>query len=180
MQADEFHLFIDEKNMKKGIKVYQSSLEDFKPNRKYDIVMSTHALEHMDNQSENIKCFEKLVVDDGLVIIRIPIKSSAVWEKYGVNWSQIDAPRHFFLHTVESFRILVNNTNLVIENIIFDSDEHIFENCEKYANNISMRDKDWNTFKLDKKTSKELANEVRNLNKKGESDQAIFILKLKK
>ena len=36
----------------------------------------------------------------------IPVKSQTIWEKYGVNWSQIDAPRHFFLHTIKSFKIL--------------------------------------------------------------------------
>ena len=58
-------LFIDEENMTLGIKIFQSSLKDFKPNRKYDLITSNHSFEHMDNQLENLKCFENLVNDDG-------------------------------------------------------------------------------------------------------------------
>lgn len=172
-------LFIDEENMLKDIKIVQSSLEEFKPNHKYDLITSNHSFEHMDNQLENLKCFENLVNDDGVIVIRIPVKSKPVWEKYGVNWVQIDAPRHFYLHTLESFKILCSKTNLIIKDIIFDSDENIFLNCEKYVRGISFRDKEWDTFKLDDETTKQLKNEIRTLNKNNEGDQAIFVLKLK-
>lgn len=172
-------LFIDEENMRKGIKIFQSSLEDFNPKRKYDLIVSNHSFEHMDNQLENMKCFENLVKDDGIIVIRIPIKSQPIWEKYGVNWFQIDAPRHFFLHTVKSFKILCSKTNLVIDNIIFDSPDYTFISCEKYMRDISMRDPEWETFKLDNEIINNLKNEIRELNKKNEGDQAIFVLKLK-
>lgn len=172
-------LFIDETNMIKGIKIYKTSLENFKPNQKYDLITSNHSFEHMDNQLENLKCFENLVKDDGIIVIRMPIKTQIVWEKYGVNWAQIAAPRHFFLHTVKSFEILCSKTNLYIEDIIFDSYEHTFLNCEKYARDISNVDPEWDTFKLDDKIDKELRNEVKKLNQINEADQAIFVLKLK-
>ena len=172
-------LFIDEENMLEGIKIYQASLEEFNPGRKYDLVTSNHSFEHMDNQLENLKCFENLVNDDGTIVIRIPVKTEPVWEKYGTNWYQIDAPRHFFLHTTKSFEILCNKTNLMIEDIIFDSDEDIFLYCEKYVRDISMRDDEWNTFKLDGKTEKQLINEIKRLNENNEADQAIFVLRKK-
>lgn len=171
-------LFIDESNMLKGIKIFQSSLEDFTPGRKYDLIVSNHAFEHMDNQLRNLKCFENLVKDNGIIVIRIPVKSKTVWDKYSVNWFQIDAPRHFFLHTIESFKILCNQTNLIIDDIIFDSYDENLIFCEKYKRNISMRDEKWNTFKFDDETSNKLKNEIRELNKKNEGDQAIFVLKL--
>lgn len=172
-------LFINEENMKKDVKIIQSSLEDFHPGIKYDVIISNHAFEHMDNQLENLKCFEKLVNEKGIIVIRIPVKTTPVWKKYGVNWYQIDAPRHFFLHTVKSFKILCNKTNLVIDDIIFDSFEDVFLSCEKYSKNISRRDKEWNTYKFDEKTIIQLKNEVKYLNKNNEADQAIFVLKLK-
>lgn len=172
-------LFVDEQKMVNGIKIFQSSLEDFKPNRKYDVIISNHSFEHMDNQLENLKCFENLVGDDGIIVIRMPIKSKPIWEKYGVNWFQIDAPRHYCLHTIESFKILCNKTNLVIEDIIFDSADCHLLFCEKYSRNISMRDDEWNTFELDDFTTNELKEEMDNLNKNNQGDQAIIVLKLK-
>lgn len=172
-------LFIDETNLPKGLKIFQSSLEDFKPNKKYDLIVSNHSFEHMDNQLENLKCFENLINDDGIIVIRIPVKSKPVWEKYGVNWFQIDAPRHLYLHTLESFKILCSKTNLVIEDIIFDSHDDILLKCEKYSRDISVRDEEWDTFKLDDETINQLKNEIRILNKNNEADQAIFVIKLK-
>ena len=61
-------LFIDEENMLEGIKIYQASLEEFNPGRKYDLITSNHSFEHMDNQLENLKCFENLVNDDGTIV----------------------------------------------------------------------------------------------------------------
>ena len=173
-------LFIDEENMQEGIKIFQSSLEDFNPGRKYDVITSNHSFEHMDNQLENLKCFERLVKHDGVIVIRIPVKSQPIWDKYGVNWYQIDAPRHFFLHTVESFKILCSKTNLIIEDIIFDSYENNLINNEKYVQDISMRDPEWETFKLDDETTKKLKEEIITLNENNQGDQAIFVLKLKK
>ena len=172
-------LFIDDENKQKGITILKTSLEDFKPKKKYDVIISNHALEHMDNQLKNLKCFKNLVKKDGIIVIRIPIKTKPVWDKYGVNWFQIDAPRHFFLHSVESFKILCDKSNLVIENMIFDSEDYIFINCEKYLRNISVRDKEWDTIEFDNETIKQLRNEIRILNKNNESDQAIFLLKIK-
>ena len=105
-------LFIDDKNMLDGITICKTSLEDFKSDKKYDLIISNHSFEHMDNQLINLKCFEKLVSDDGIIVIRIPIKSDFFWKKYGVNWYQIDAPRHFFLHTIYSFKLLCDKSKL--------------------------------------------------------------------
>lgn len=173
-------LFIDEENMLKGIKIFKSSLEEFKPKRKYDIVISNHSFEHMDNQLKNLKCFQNLVEDDGIIVIRIPIKSQPIWEKWGVNWFQIDAPRHFFLHTLKSFKILCSKTDLVISDVVFDSYDSIFSCCDRYSRDISMRDEEWNTFKLDDETKNQYINEIRELNNNNEGDQAIFVLKLNK
>lgn len=170
-------LFINKENMKKGIKIIQSSLEEFKSNKKYDLIILNHSFEHMDHQIENIKHLEKLVADNGIIIIRIPVKSKPIWEKYSVNWYQIDAPRHFFLHTIESFKCLCSHTNLKIIDMTFDSFDDIFLNCEKYSRNISTRDKEWNTFKLDNKTINKFKNEITILNENNQGDQAIFVLK---
>ena len=170
-------LFIDDNNMLEGITIYKSSLEDFKSDKKFDLITSNHSFEHMDNQLINLKCFENLVNNDGIVVIRIPIKSDFFWNKYGVNWYQIDAPRHFFLHTIESFKILCSKTNLNVVDVICDSNDNCMMNCEKYSRDISMRDDEWDTFKLDENTMKNFKKQIDELNVNNEADQAIFLLK---
>lgn len=173
-----FDLFIDEINMIEGITIYKSSLEDFKSDKKFDLVTSIHSFEHMNNQLINLQCLENLVNDDGIVVIRIPIKSDFFWKKYGVNWHQIDAPRHFFLHTIKSFKILCSKTNLNVVDVICDSYDNCMMDCEKYSRNISMRDDEWSTFTLDKNTMDEFKKQVDELNTNNEAEQAIFVLKL--
>lgn len=172
-----FDLFIDDENMLEGIDIYKSSLEEFKSNKKFDLITSNHSFEHMDNQLTNLKCFENLVNDDGLIVIRIPIKSDFFWKNYGVNWLQIDAPRHFFLHTIKSFKILCSQTNLKVIDIKCDSFYDCIINCEKYSRDISMRDDMWNTFELDESTIQAFKEKIDELNLNNEADQAIFVLK---
>jgi SAM-dependent methyltransferase len=43
-----------------------------------------------------------LLACKGIIVVRIPAVSSYAWERYGVAWMQLDAPRHFFLHSPKS------------------------------------------------------------------------------
>ena len=68
----------------------------------------------------------KILSENGVCIIRIPVKTKYIWNCYSVNWVQIDAPRHFFLHTLKSFELLVEKSGLSIQDVIFDSTEFQF------------------------------------------------------
>lgn len=173
-------LFMNEENMIYDFNFIQSSLEDFKTSRKFDLILSNHSFEHMDNQLINLKCFENLVSNDGLILLRIPVKSEFVWETFGVNWYQIDAPRHLFLHTIKSLEILCSKTNLIIEDIIFDSSYLLFTNSQKYSKDIAMRDEEWSTLSFSDEDIKNYKNQVKQLNEDKNADQATFILRLKK
>lgn len=172
-------LFIDDENIKTDITLIQTSLDEFKSPKKYDLIISNHAFEHMDDQLLNLQCFEKLVKKDGLILLRIPVKSEFVWNKYGVNWYQIDAPRHLFLHTLESFEIICNKTNLIIEDVIFDSSELMFINSEKFAKDISMNDENWHNVDFSNEELEYYKNQIKVLNDEKNADQAIFVLKIK-
>ncbi|ADC47370.1 SAM-dependent methyltransferase [Methanobrevibacter ruminantium M1] len=170
-------LFIEEENILEGINLIQTSLEDYKPSEKFDLIVSNHAFEHMDNQLANLKCFENLIKDDGLILLRIPIKSEPIWKRYGVNWFQIDAPRHFFLHTLKSFEILCDKTDLKILDVIFDSGYAQFVFSENYQNDIAWGEDGWTDFRSNKKLIKKYKKETNFLNSQGQGDQCMFVLK---
>ena len=172
-------LFIDDENIKTDIKLIQTALDEFKSPKKYDLIISNHAFEHMGNQLLNLKCFENLVKEDGLILLRIPVKTDFVWKEYGVNWYQIDAPRHLFLHTLKSFEILCSKTNLIIEDVIFDSSYLMFVDSEKYKRDISMTDKMWNNTVCSEEELNNYKNKIIKLNNDKNADQAIFVLKIK-
>ena len=71
-------------------------------------------------------------------MIRIPLVSSEAWEKYGTDWVQLDAPRHFFLYSLDSLKILAEKTNFKIKEIIYDSNEAQFWGSQQYLKNIPL------------------------------------------
>lgn len=111
----------------------------------------------------------------------MPVKTDYIWKLYGQNWVQIDAPRHVLIHTLKSFQILVDKTDLSIKNTIFYSNAFQFWASEQYKRNIIFTAP--NSYRINPKNSiftKEEIDEYDRraieLNKSKQGDQAIFIL----
>jgi SAM-dependent methyltransferase len=96
-----------------GLKIIKKSIYDV--DTKWDLVMFNHSLEHFPDQFEVLGAAQRLFADDGTCLVRIPIVSSFAWEYYGVNWVQIDAPRHFYLHSIQSLSQLAEKTGLRLD-----------------------------------------------------------------
>ena len=60
----------------------------------WDVVMFHHSFEHISDPSDALSTVRSLLARNGRCLIRIPVVSWA-WKHYGINWVQIDAPRHF-------------------------------------------------------------------------------------
>ncbi len=166
-----------------GLKISKKYLSEI--NNKYNVIMLNHSLEHMDNQFETMRDLYKLLEDDGICIIRIPTASSYAWREYKTNWVQLDAPRHFYLHTLDSMKILVESANMYIEKVEYDSESFQFLGSEQYIRGISLCAK--NSYNKGLQGSiftqeqiyeyEKRAKELNNLN---DGDQAIFIIKKNK
>ena len=105
---------------------------------KWDIIMLHHVLEHIWEQHETIQSIKTHLSENGIAIIRIPTTSSFAWEHYKEKWFQIDAPRHFFIHSINSLKRLVEKYNLEIVNYYSDSDAKQFWISEQYQHNIPL------------------------------------------
>ena len=171
-------LFIDEEDIPYDLNIIQVALDDYKPNKKFDVITAHHSFEHMDKPFLNLECFKNLLKDEGLLFIRIPVKTDYIWNKYGVNWYQIDAPRHIYLYTVNSFKILATKCGFDIEDIIFDSTYAQFISSEQYVEDTSMDD-DFYYYKLFDYNMKYFKNKTIKLNNSKQGDQAIFVLRKK-
>jgi hypothetical protein len=85
-----------------GVKVYKRSLPEIEPF--FDLVMLHHSFEHLPDPRESCGNLQSFAAR---VNLSDPDSGRAfAWEKYGVNWVQLDAPRHLFLYTERSFRLL--------------------------------------------------------------------------
>lgn len=119
-----------------GLKIIRGTLHDIKG--KWDVIMLHHSFEHIYDQSECLSSIVALLDKHGVCIIRIPTVSSWAWKHYGVNWAALDAPRHFYLHSLKSMDVLAERTGLRVEKVLYDSHSWQFQGSELYAKGISL------------------------------------------
>ena len=162
-----------------GVKVSKNPLQEIEQNT-FDLVMMHHVFEHMACPEEELReCF-RILKNKSFLMIRIPVKGFA-WEKYKENWVQLDAPRHFFIHTLESMSLLAEKTGFEIRDVVFDSTAFQFEGSELYERNIPLYHPDTNEFYpsktiLSKHQRNDFKKQAKNLNDSQRGDQAIFYL----
>lgn len=164
----------------KRLRIEKKSL--FEVTRQYDVIMLNHSLEHMDHQEKVLKKLETILSKNGRILVRIPIVSKPLMDKYGVNVVSLDPPRHFYLHSFKSISLLLERTGFIIEKIIYDAHEFSCWASEQYQKNISLHN-DPESFLSKKTFSDEQMTSWRNLiidlNNKGQSDNIALYLKKK-
>lgn len=161
-----------------GPDIFRKELSEMKG--EWDVITFNHSFEHLDNPLESLQTANNLLHKGGYCIIRIPTVSSLAWEHYNVNWFQLDAPRHFFLHSVQSIRYLAEKANFELRDIIYDSTHHQFTISERYKKGKTMKERNYNTLpgRLANVVRKmKNGNLARKLNRQKRGDQAIFYLR---
>lgn len=167
--------------------VYSNGLEILKTdilgiNGNWDLIMYHHSFEHVSNPHENLSKVAQLLSPNGVCLIRIPTVSSYAWSHYKEYWYQLDAPRHFFLHSIDSIKYLANKHGLELERVVYDSNHKQFTNSEKYLKGESMIEPKKHGLLefIDRKIKRwNYQNQAKDLNKKGRGDQAAFFLRKK-
>jgi SAM-dependent methyltransferase len=163
-----------------GVKVFKKSIHEVKD--KKDVIIFHHSFEHLADPLETLDSVSKLLNKGGFCIIRVPTSSSYAWKHYKENWVQLDAPRHFFIHSKESMQLLTEKVLLSLKKIVYDSTGFQFWGSEQYVNNIPLRDeKSYAEYPEESMFSKkqiiDFELKARHLNKKEEGDSCAFIIK---
>jgi SAM-dependent methyltransferase len=172
--------FIDEDIINQELTIYKKEISDLEGS--FDLIMLHHSFEHMVNLDEVLSKLNTLLAAGGTILIRIPLGDCAAWHEYGINWFQIDAPRHFYLLSPKSLNILASKTGLHIRKTQFDSQTSQFWGSIQYQNGINHSSENsfaksprksmfsiWDILKFKKR--------AKLLNEKGTGDQACFYLK---
>lgn len=161
-----------------GLKIFRAELQSLEP--EYDLIILQHSLEHLPNPLEALRRIRELLAKEGHAMICIPMVNFA-WEKYGVNWVQLDPPRHLFLFTERSFRKLADEAGLEVEKVVYDSTGFQFWGSEQYAMDIPLAPYGGArlapTADFGKAKLKEWEREAARLNAAGKGDAATFYLK---
>lgn len=162
-------------------KIHKKDPLDLDEASQFDCIMMHHSFEHMEHERPVLAKAKKLLKPGGKILIRIPICSKPLLDKYGINLASLDAPRHFYVHSVKSMDILVKEAHLKIDNIDYDADEFSFWASEEYIHDICSGDE--NSYAKNRKKSifskkqiKVFKKEIKKLNEEEKSDCAAFYI----
>ena len=162
-------------NYADGLKVVKAAFEDLAG--AWDVIMFHHAFEHMSDPANVLRLTADRLAPGGRCLIRIPLVGWA-WRHYGVDWVQLDAPRHLFLYTEKSFRLLAHREGLRVQKVRYDSTGFQFWGSELYRRDIPLRKLSIRRVKslLGTGQMKDYERRALELNDQGLGDQAVFYL----
>ena len=164
--------FIEKDIIKHDYKIEKRHLYEL--DGEYDLIMLHHSFEHMEKPHNVLSHLRKILKNDGTLLIRIPIIDSLAYKEYVTNWFQLDAPRHLFLYSIKSMEFLLNEHNLYIKEVVYDSTSKQFLYSEKYKNGYALNDLNYN---FSRKKSKYYRNLARQLNEVAQGDQVCLFIK---
>lgn len=104
----------------------------------WDVIVFHHVFEHLAEPRRVLQTVSRLLSINGACLIRIPTVSSYAWEHYGVNWVQLDAPRHFFIHSTASLGKLAQQAGLILTKTVYDATAFQFWGSEQYLCDIPL------------------------------------------
>lgn len=168
-----------------GLTIVKNSIHELAANANdegWDLVMFNHSYEHVYDQVEVLEKTWDILKPGGICMIRIPTVTSWAWRHYSENWVQLDAPRHFFLHSIQSIHILAEKTGFKLEDVVYDSFAFQSWGSEQYKQDIALHDENSYAINPDKSpfTKEDIQSFTEHskvLNKSKAGDQAAFYLK---
>ncbi len=168
-----------------GFVLLSQSVGDLPNDPPFDLIMFNHSFEHVSDPHASMKAAARLLADEGVVFIRTPTVDSYAWRHYGVDWVQLDAPRHSFIHSRRSLEYLAEAAGLELYDVIYDSTEFQFWGSEQYRRDIALNAE--NSYAVNPSRSIFTKDDIRSfrrraleLNRTNDGDQAAFYLRKKR
>lgn len=165
---------------KNGVRIFKRLLSEIQG--AFDLIMMHHSFEHMPDPVKRLNEARNILNADGYVLIRVPLAQTYAWKTYGVNWVQLDAPRHLYLHSERSMEILAKQAGFLVEKVVYDSTAFQFWGSVQCQKGIPLMNQ--NSYAVNPKKSifskKEIQlfeEEAIKLNKERNGDQAYFFLR---
>jgi SAM-dependent methyltransferase len=160
-----------DRTYKNGLSIEKKNLSQVSGT--WDFIMFHHSFEHMDSPVEMLQQVRRLLKPSGQCIIRIPTVSSYAWRHYRTDWVQLDAPRHYFLHSQTSIEYLARATDLRVTSVCYDSSGFQFWGSELYLRDIPLTN---GPRSLGKSDIRKFQARAKQLNAANDGDAAAFYL----
>jgi SAM-dependent methyltransferase len=119
-----------------GIRVHRKELSSLAG--QFDVITLNYSFEHMDLPGRVLAELARLLAPSGTILVRIPVANSYAWQHYGVNWVNLDPPRHLFIHTPATMGRLCQDARLTISRTVYESTAGQFWGSEQYLKGITL------------------------------------------
>jgi SAM-dependent methyltransferase len=107
-----------------GVPVMVGGLAAVNPASRFDLLLLSQVLEHLDDPEPTIEALAALLKPDGKLIIGVPNFASPQARFGGKGWFHLDVPRHLHHYTPASIAVLLRRYGLDIAGISYASPEH--------------------------------------------------------
>lgn len=87
----------------------------------FGLVMFHHSLEHVLDPLNSLREAARLLRPKGCCLVRVPVMGTHFWNRFGVNWAEIDAPRHLHVLSERSIDVLAQKAGFKVRSWFFDS-----------------------------------------------------------
>jgi SAM-dependent methyltransferase len=146
----------------------------------FDVIMLHHVFEHIADGAAMLRTCRQHLTEGGKILLRIPVAECYAWERYRENWVALDAPRHYFLHTRGSLKLLACSAGLEVVDCWCDSNEFQFWASELYVRGVPLMDAEGRTALPEEHFTVEqlrrFRKDAREANAANRGDQAAFVL----
>jgi|SRR3989344_1949297 len=87
------------------------------PNKSFDCITLNNVIEHVQNPEEILRECKRILKDNGRLVLNFPSPSSFNYRVFGKDWVSMDTPRHLFLFSIKSIKLLLKRNNMKITKI---------------------------------------------------------------
>jgi SAM-dependent methyltransferase len=124
-----------------GVKIKKCEMHEMEG--EYDVVHMNHVFEHLPEPKTIFKNLDRLLkrekgesIEEPKVEINMPVFPNLAFDIYGPFWYQIDAPRHFFIYSVDTVCKMAEEYGFKLSNIIYDDAVAQFNISHMYQHGV--------------------------------------------
>ena len=160
----------DDITYENGLQILKRTVQEI--DGEWDVIMFHHSFEHIPDQIGTLRSAARRLCPGGTCLIRVPTVSSFAWEHYREHWYQIDAPRHYYLHSLQSMELLARQAGMSVQSIVYDSTVDQFRGSELLRSGVPLVQ----GGKFPREQVREWKKKAHQLNLERRGDQVAFYL----
>lgn len=164
---------------KNGLRIAKKNISELE--EKFDLITFHHSFEHVVDPVKTLQDAKQCLTPGGKILLRVPTVSSEAWDLYHTDWFQLDAPRHLYLFSRDSIKLLAAKSDLKFVGTYDDSSAGQFLASEQYRQGIALNAE--NSYLTSPKKSIFTSEQIeafrlkaQAVNKAGRGDQIVVVL----